>query len=284
MDQISDKISQMFDPASNSFWDVLLAGVVLVGSIFAARYARRVIRRRLRAYEGVDEYAGAMIGRIAGWAVVFLGVVFALSVLGVDMVPVVLIIVLFAAFLFLSARSLIENWAAGLLLQSRAPYRPGDRIETLGYVGDVELTNVRSVVLRTPDGRIIHVPNVDVLQNPMVNQTGDEAGRRSSLDFGVAFDTDLAAAEQILLQAAAAVTGVSQDPKPTAWVSSMGDTTIVLELRFWHTYADRHVVPSAVVHEALGRLTAAGVSLPFPTQELRITGQVDETTSEDATS
>ena len=132
MDQISDKISQMFDPASNSFWDVLLAGVVLVGSIFAARYARRVIRRRLRAYEGVDEYAGAMIGRIAGWAVVFLGVVFALSVLGVDMVPVVLIIVLFAAFLFLSARSLIENWAAGLLLQSRAPYRPGDRIETLG--------------------------------------------------------------------------------------------------------------------------------------------------------
>ena len=270
-----ENLDQIFDAGSNSFWNLLLALVAIGISLFAARYSRRAIRKKLRQYEGVDEYAGGMIARVTGWAIVLLGVVVALVVLGVDMVPSVLLIVLVVAFLVLSARSLIENWAAGLLLQARAPYRPGDRITTLGFVGDVELTNLRSVVLRQADGQIVHVPNIDVLRNPLINQTGDEGGRRSALEFGVAGDTDLNAAERILVESAAAVPGVRTEPAPSAWVASLGDTAIVLELRFWHDYKIRNNVRSAVAHEALARLDAAGVNLPFPTQELIITGEVD---------
>ena len=116
--------------------------------------------------------------------------------------------------------------------------------------------------------------NVEVLQNPLINQTGDEKGRRSSLEFGVAGGTDLDATERILVESAASVDGVRSEPAPTAWVSSLGDTAINLELRFWHDFADRFQIKSAVAHEALARLAAAGVSLPFPTQELIITGEI----------
>lgn len=270
-----DSISQMFNAGSNSFWNLLLAGLIIGISLLAARYARRAIRRMLRSYEGVDKYAGALLGRIAGWTVVFFGVGLALVVLGVDMVAVVLGLALVAAFLVLSGKSLIENWAAGLLLQARAPYRPGDRVQTLDYVGDVELTNVRSVVLRKSDGQVIHVPNVDVLNNPLVNETGDDSGRRSSLDFGVAYGTDLHQAERILTEAAASVSGVREEPAPSAWIASLGDSSVVLELRFWASYAARNTVRSAVAHEALERLDAAGVDMPFPTQQLMITGEIE---------
>lgn len=40
------------------------------------------------------------------------------------MVPVVLVIVLLLAFLVLSGQSLMQNLAAGLLLQARAPIGP----------------------------------------------------------------------------------------------------------------------------------------------------------------
>jgi small-conductance mechanosensitive channel len=135
-------------------------------------------------------------------------------------------------------------------------------------------------VLRQGDGQIIHVPNVDVLKNPLTNQTGDEGGRRSSLEFGVAGGTDLENAERILVESAVSVAGVRSEPVPTAWVVSLGDTTINLELRFWVDFKDRHVVRSAVAHEALARLAAAGVSMPFPTQELIITGEIKESTEE----
>ena len=264
------------DPASNSFWNLLFALLAVASSIIVARYVRRWIRSSLRNYETVDTYAGAIIGRVAGWAVVFFGVVVALSIMGVDMVPVVLVVAISAAFLLLSGKSLFENWAAGLLLQMRAPYRPGDRIQTGEFVGDVELTNVRSVVLRQNDGQIIHVPNIEVLQKPLVNQTGDEAGRRSSLSFGVGYGTAIDEVEGILTEAAASVAGVREHPAPSAWIASLGDSAIDLELRFWTNYSSRHTVPSAVAVEALKRLDAADVTMPLPTQQVVITGEKDE--------
>jgi small conductance mechanosensitive channel len=164
----------------------------------------------------------------------------------------------------------------------RAPYRPGDRIETGDYVGYVELTNVRSVVLRQKDGQIIHVPNIEVLQNPIVNQTGDEAGRRSSLTFGVAYGTKIDDVERMLVEAAASVDGVRDDPAPSAWIASLRDTNINLELRFWTDYTARHTVPSAVAIEALARLDAAKISMPFPTQQLMITGEINESSGASA--
>ena len=176
-----ENLDQIFDPESSSFWSLLLAIAVLVVSLVVARQVRRKVRGLLQSYEGLDEYAGAILGRFAGWTVVLLGVILALSILGVNMVPVVLIALLIAAFVILTGRSLIENWAAGLLLQARGPFRPGDRIDSVGYSGYAEETNARSVVMRTGDGQMVHIPNVEVLGNPIVNHTGHEGRRRSSL-------------------------------------------------------------------------------------------------------
>jgi small-conductance mechanosensitive channel len=78
---------------------------------------------------------------------------------------------------------------------------------------------------------------------------------------------------------AASVENVRSEPVPTAWVASLGDTTVVLELRFWHDHSVRHHVRSDVAHEAMARLDAAGISMPFPTQELKITGSLDSSSS-----
>jgi len=270
-----ENLDQIFNPESNSFWNLILAAGVVVASFFAARLARRRLRASLSGFE-LDSYPVAMLARIAGWSIVLLGVILALSIMGVDMVPVAILIVIVVVLVVLSGKTLIENWAAGLMLQARGPYRPGDRIETQGYVGFVRSTNVRSLIMRTGDGQIVHIPNIDVLNNPLVNRTGDDGRRRSSITFGVASNTDLAATEQLLVDAARSVEGVHLEPKePTAWIKSLGDTTVNLELRFWHDHAARHVVRSDVAHEALARLDAAGVSMPFPTKELIVSGSLE---------
>ena len=146
-----DNIDQLFNPESNSFWNLVLAvGVVVVSGFIARR-----VRRRARAVMGesdIDVSAASFLSRLAGWVVIFMGVVLALSIMGVDMIPLVLILVLVLAFVFFAGKSLIENWAAGLLLQARGPYKVGDRIDTEGYTGFVEQTNARSLILRKGDG------------------------------------------------------------------------------------------------------------------------------------
>lgn len=123
--------------------------------------------------------------------------------------------------------------------------------------------------VHTGDGQMIHVPNVDVLKSPMVNRTGDEGVRRSALEFGVADDSDFDEVERIEVDAAMSVEGVIIDSTPpSAWISSMGETAVNVELRFWHRYAERHTVRSAVMRSALAALNAAGVVMPYPTQKV----------------
>lgn len=270
-----DNIDQLFNPESNSFWNLLVAIGVIAVSVFIARSVRRRSRSAMNA-NNIDESAASLLARIAGWSVIFLGAVLALSIMGVDMVPLVLVGALLLAFFFLSGKSLLENWAAGLLLQARGPYKIGDRVDTEGYSGFVEETNARTVVLRTGDGQIVHVPNVDVLTSPLVNRTGEDDLRRTSLTFGVADDSDFEDAERLLVEVATATEGVSVDPTPpTAWIASAGDTAVNIELRFWHSYADRHVVRSAVTSRAFAAFTDAGIVMPYPTRQVIVSGPAD---------
>ncbi len=263
-----ESLDQIFNPESNSFWNLLLGLVVLGVSLFLAR----IIRRRLRgmlANNNIEESASALIARVTGWAIVLVGVLVFLAIMGVDMTATVIVLVIALVFVALSAKSLIENWVAGLLLQARGPYKIGDRVETNGYSGFVDQTNLRSVVLRTPDGQIVHVPNVDVLTTPLVNQTGEDGVRRSSHVFGVAYGSNFEDIEKRLVEVTSSIDGVIVDPKPpTAWISKLGDTTVNIEVRFWHQYGPRHIVRSDVADACLAALDEAGVSMPFPTSEV----------------
>ena len=69
----------MIDTSSSSFWSLMLAIVVVALSFVAARWVRRRVRRGLREFEGLDEYAGATLGRVAGWVIVLLGVVLGIA-------------------------------------------------------------------------------------------------------------------------------------------------------------------------------------------------------------
>ena len=269
-----ENLDQIFNPESNSFWNLLLAAAVIGVSLFLARVVRRKLRAVFEANE-LEASASALVSRVAGWTTALLGVVLALSIMGVDMLPFVLIIVVIVVLLVLSGKSLVENWAAGLLLQARGPYGPGDRVDTNGYSVFVQVTNLRTVVLRTGDGQIVHVPNVDVLTNPLVNRSGDGM-RRSSLTLGVAYGSDLDAVQSQLVDVAASVDGVITESKPpTAWIDELGDTAVGIELQFWHMYADRRRVRSDVAEACLRALDESGVSLPFPTNEVVISGRLE---------
>jgi small conductance mechanosensitive channel len=270
-----DNLDELLNPESNALWNLVLAAVVLAVSFWIARVVRRRIRAVLEKYD-LDESASALLSRSAGWGVVLLGLILALSIMGYDMVPVALVVVAILGLIALSGKSLFENWGAGLLLQARGPYKVGDRIEVLGNVGFVEVTNLRSVILRTGDGQIIHIPNSDVLSNPLTNRTGDDGLRRSSLTFATAYGTDVDDVERLLMDAASATDGVLTEPSPpTAWIASLGDTTVNIELRFWHQHADRHEVRSAVGHASLVSLAAAGLAVGEPSTAVVVSGSLD---------
>ena len=76
-----DNLDELLNPASNALWNLVLAVVVIAVSFWIARVVRRRIRAVLEKYD-LDESASALLSRSAGWGVVLLGLILALSIMG----------------------------------------------------------------------------------------------------------------------------------------------------------------------------------------------------------
>ncbi len=168
-----------------------------------------------------------------------------------------------------AAQSILENLFASVLLQVRRPFRRGDQIATNDIEGTVEDVNFRTVVLRTYDGEKVLIPSSQVLTAPITNFTA-KGTRRTTLDVGVAYDTDLAMAQRVLLAAVASVDGVRPEPAPQAWVEQFGESSIDFALRFWHApdIATLWRVRSGVAMAVKTALDGAGIEIPFPQRTL----------------
>lgn len=256
-------LEQTLETASLTWFEVILAIVVLAVAGLAARWVRRRLRSYLQSQEGLQEYLPNLLARLAGWTVILVGVLVALSVLGVDMAPVVLLLLLAAGVLGISGKGLLENFGAGMMLQIRGPFRIGDRVDVKGFTGTVNEINARAVVVVTADQRHVHVPNADVLNAAIVNFSSMPE-RRSEVAVGIAYEADVARAKQLIAEAATGIEGVYQDPPPLAYIDEFGDSSVDLVVWFWHDDGARIVVRDRVAEAVKKALDEAGIAIPFP--------------------
>ncbi|MDP9419853.1 MAG: mechanosensitive ion channel family protein [Actinomycetota bacterium] len=246
--------------------DWILAAAVFLGALLVSRVVKAVTARVVERDEGAGAARAAqLVGRVVGGVVVVAGFVYALQVLGVRLAPLLGALGLGGLALAFAAQAILSNIFASVLLQARRPFRSGDQISTNDIEGTVEEVNLRTVVLRTYAGERVLVPCAQVLGAPIFNFTANKA-RRTTVEVGVAYDTDLATAQRVLLAAVRSVEGVQGKPAPEAWVETFGESSIDFAVRFWHApdIATLWRVRSAVAMAVKSNLDDAGIEIPFP--------------------
>ncbi|CAN5779937.1 hypothetical protein BH20ACT1_BH20ACT1_02370 [soil metagenome] len=248
--------------------DWITAAVILAGAIVLSRLVRGLTARLVEQGDGARRTA-RLIGRSVGSLVVVIGVVYALQVLGVRLAPLLGALGIGGLALAFAAQTILENVFASLLLQSRRPFRAGDQIATNEIEGTVEDVNFRTVVLRTYQGEKVLLPCSLVLNAPITNFTV-KGTRRTTLEVGVAYGTDLVTAQRVLLEALTSVDGVRSQPPPEAWVEQFGESSIDFALRWWHApdIATLWRVRSAAAMAVKSAFDGAGIEIPFPQRTL----------------
>jgi small conductance mechanosensitive channel len=249
--------------------DWILAGGVFLGGIAVGRLLRALLTRRITDHES-ERSAAAVLGRLVGYVAVVGGLVYALSVLDVRLGPLLGAVGIGGIAIALASQSLLADFFSSVILQVRRPFRRGDEIRTNDWDGKVEEVNFRTVVLRSFDGQRVFVPSAKVLNTPIVNYTS-LGRRRTTLTIGVAYDTDLAEAQRVLLQAVNGVDGVFERPAAEALVEEFDDSSIDFAVRFWHApdIASLWEVRSRVAMAAKAALEDAGITIPFPQRVLQ---------------
>ncbi len=249
----------------------LAAGVFLAG-IVVGRILRAFLTRRM-ARDDADPPAASAVGRFVGYLLVVAGLVYALAILDVRLGPLLGAIGIGGIAVALAAQSILANFLASIILQARRPFRRGDQICTNDCEGEVEEVNFRTVVLRSYDGERILVPCAEVLDAPIVNYTV-RGRRRTCLEVGLAYTTDLERAKAVLEAATRSVDGVLAKPAPEAYVEEFGESGIEFAVRFWHApdIATLWRVRSEVAMAVKRALETAGIEIPFPQRVVRLHG------------
>ena len=239
-------------------WDLAFAGVSLVAAWVVGRFANRGTLRLLSRVDGLSEPLRLFFARLAKYLVWLLGIGVALSFVGAQVQPFLTAALLVVVIVGIGLRGIAENFAAGLVIQTRRPIEIGDTVEMLGFAGEVTDTNASSVVLRTIDGRQVHVPNREVLENPIVNTTA------TGVVWGEA-EVRAASSHHLdsVVETVSGALGTFTSPHgdaPQVLVTAVEPERYILRVRVGHDPRDGAATMSSVVSAISAELSDQGVT------------------------
>jgi small conductance mechanosensitive channel len=211
--------------------NLLAALVFLALTVVLARLVRRGVEAGLRR-TSTEAYVHLLVGKIAYFGTLLLGVVVALSIGGVNLGWVVGSLGLVTVALGLALQDILGNFVAGIVLLLEHPFTRGDEIAMGEVEGTVEDIRVRATQLRTPDGQQLLIPNKLLFTNVITNSTAT-MHRRVDVRLNVPSAEVSPKLRARLLEVAGRVEGVSRDPEPRLLVQDLDDEKIELLLWFW---------------------------------------------------
>ena len=176
-------------------------------------------------------------------------------------------------------QSIASNFISGIILLLDRSLAVGDYIELAdGRMGTIREMNMRSTLLETYDGKDIMVPNEQFITTSFVNWTHKNKKQRYSINFQVAYSTDLHKLFDILREVVASHPKVISGPDlpieevPDAEISGFGDSGVNILVEFWMEGIDdgEHRVGGDLLLMIWDALKENQIEIPFPQREVKI--------------
>ena len=256
-------MTTFFPTLSPAISNIIIALLIFVGSVFLARFLRKLLDGMLQK-RGVDPEISILLGQLLYWSILIFGIITALQRF-FDVSAFLAGLGILGFTIGFALQEIMQNFVAGMILLVQQPFDIGNFVTTSSYSGIISAINMRTTELETLDGRLIIIPNAQVLSNPIENYSRADQ-LRVSLTVGVSYDTDLDLARAAIIDALPAVNGFLADPAPNIIYHTFGGSSIDMDVRFWID-TDKNNLFNAkdeAVVITKSALDKAGVNIPFP--------------------
>jgi small conductance mechanosensitive channel len=247
---------------------VIAAVAIFIVGRWIAMFMRRVIRR-LMERANVESTITGFVSSIAYIALLAFVVIAVLGQLGIQTTSFIAVLGAAGLAIGLALQGSLANFAAGFLMIIFRPFKVGDFIEGAGVAGIVEEIQIFTTTLKTPDNKIIIIPNAKLSGDNIVNYSTQET-RRVDLSVGVAYDSDLSHVKKVLNDIISQDERVLADPPPQVVVAELADSSVNLVVRVWTKSGDYWAVKCDMTETIKNRFDAEGINIPFPQREIRI--------------
>ena len=247
---------------------ILIGILIFVIGRWIARLASRFAARSMERAE-VDPLVIQFAKVLIYTALVVTAVIAALDAAGIHTTSLTALLASAGLAIGLAVKDALANFASGVMILLNKPYRKEDFVEAAGTDGTVEEVSIFNTVLRTPDNIRVIVPNAQVT-NDIIKNYSANATRRIDLVAGIGYDDNLGRARDTLMDLMSGHPLVLTEPAPTVDVLELADSSVNLAVRCWANTGDYWAACCDVLEQIKLRFDEAGISLPYPQQEVAI--------------
>ncbi len=241
----------------------------LVVFFIGSRIAKVAEKATEKAFEKrkVDKAVGAFVGNIA-YAIVFAAtILMALSQVGIETTSFIAILGAAGLAVGLALQGSLSNFASGVLIILLRPFRAGDYIEAGGQAGTVKRIEIFYTELRSPDNKVIIVPNSSIMSSSITNYSREDT-RRIDLVIGVSYDADLKQTREVLTQVLEAESRILKDPAYAIAVAALADSSVNFNVRPWVKTEDYWPTYWALLENIKIALDDHGIGIPYPQMDV----------------
>ncbi len=257
----------------------ILQGIFWVSVVLVlALWISSLIESRLMKMKHMDMSLKIVSTKLIRTFVVFLSILFALPIAGIDLT-------LFSVFwgalgvgLGFGLQKIASNYISGFIILLDRSIRLGDRLVVNNFTGYVTQLTSRFVVLKDSNGAEALVPNENFIAQQIINESYTARSLSRSLNIQVDYKTDIPTALSIMVAAAQKQERVDKLPEPSAFLVGFAENGINLSLSFWVKDPENGFLGlnSAILLDIWHEFKAAEIKFPYPQREIRL---IDNNTS-----
>ena len=246
--------------------NILMAALTMLAFYLGWRLLARLLTLLRRTH--LDETARSFVEQVVKYAVFAMAAASALGQLGVNTASLLTSLGVAGLTLGFAARDTLSNVISGLFIFWDRPFVVGDLVEIEDHYGRVSQITMRSTRVVTPDGKMLAIPNSQIV-NSVVASFTNFPHLRLDIEFSVGVGENLDRVRRLALDLVKERAGCMKDPAPRVVVTTLGDYFIGLMLQVWIENEKSHIEERFRLREDLFlRLRQAEIEMPFETLQL----------------
>lgn len=250
---------------------IIILITIIILFIIISKIVQNKILTKVFTKSNIDVGTQYTLKKVAGYIIVFVGVVLAFQSIGVDLSGLVIILGFLSVGIGFGLQNITSNFISGIILLFERPIKVGDRVTIGETEGDVTDVNIRSTTVRSLSNISIIVPNSEFISGRVTNWSHGDLKVRINLAVGVSYESDLDLVIRSLKEVAAENKEVLDLPAPDVHLKSFGDSSWDMVLRAWVADPKRYYgVQSDLNCAIVKKFRVNNIEIPFPQRDLHI--------------
>ncbi len=250
----------------NYSFQMVGAIIILVVGFFIARWVGGLVNGLCTKRE-LDVTLSRFFGNVVKMLVMVFVIIITMGKFGISIAPFIAALGALAFGSTLAFQGPLSNFGAGLVIILSRPFVVGNTLAVKGVAGIVEVITLTTTILSTEDGEQITIPNKlivgEILHNSFANRVVEGS-------IGIAYHDHPDQAIDVINKTLGRFPQVVAEPAPQVGIEEFADSAISIGMRYWVPTHQYYQTLYKVNQEIYQDLLTAGITIPFPQQDVYI--------------